>query len=212
MRLLRLTPVVLVAACAASARAGIVAPGDAALLARPATAQEQKLAAISGVLAGRRVRVRCGRTSGTDTYGFVAFSNRRPADYTIISSRACATLARFASRPSTYDARTCAQPTSDDPCFKSLLDATQALQTLAHESFHLWGTPAEAKAECYGMQNIWFVASRLGAPAAEAQALGAWYWRVLYPARRTDAPAYWSAECRDRGKLDLRPASSSWPS
>lgn len=211
MRLLRLLPVILVAACAASARAAVIAPGDAALLARAPTAQEQQLASIAGVLAGHRVRMRCGKTSGPDL-GFVAFSGSRPADYAIVSSNACTLLARFAARPGDSDARTCAQPTSDDPCLRALLAATEALQTLAHESFHLWGARAEAKAECYGMQNIWFVASRLGASAAQAQALGAWYWRVLYPSRRTDAPTYWSAECRNGGKLDLRPASALWPS
>jgi hypothetical protein len=62
------------------------------------------------------------------------------------------------------------------------------------------------------MQSIWYVAHKLGAPVAEAQALGSLYATRMYPNRRTQTPTYWSAECRDGGKYDLRPASPGWPS
>jgi hypothetical protein len=62
------------------------------------------------------------------------------------------------------------------------------------------------------MQSIWFVASRLGASVAEAQALAALFAQRIYPLRRTETPAYWSRECRDGGAYDLRPANHAWPS
>jgi hypothetical protein len=62
------------------------------------------------------------------------------------------------------------------------------------------------------MQSIWFVATSLGATAAEGQRIGAFYWRTIYANRETSTPTYWSAECRKGGTYDLRPASQSWPS
>jgi hypothetical protein len=62
------------------------------------------------------------------------------------------------------------------------------------------------------MQSIWFVATSLGASVAEAQRIGAYYWATTYAARRTATPTYWSADCRDGGKYDLRPSSHNWPS
>ena len=45
------------------------------------------------------------------------------------------------------------------------------------------------------------------------EALAALYAKQMYPSRRHSAhPEYWSAQCRDGGKLDLRPASHAWPS
>ena len=62
------------------------------------------------------------------------------------------------------------------------------------------------------MQSIWFVANKLGALVAEAQALATFYATRMYPQRRTQTPTYWSAECRDGGKYDLRKSLARWPS
>jgi hypothetical protein len=62
------------------------------------------------------------------------------------------------------------------------------------------------------MQSIWFVANKLGASVAEAQAFGKLFATQMYPARRTATPRYWSAECRDGGRYDLRRSLTSWPS
>ena len=87
-----------------------------------------------------------------------------------------------------------------------------ALATVAHESYHLLGYRDEGRVECYGMQSIWFVANRLGASIAESQAIGSLYATQMYPQRRTKTPAYWSPECRDGGKYDLRHSLARWPS
>jgi hypothetical protein len=87
-----------------------------------------------------------------------------------------------------------------------------ALAVVAHESYHILGYTNEAQVECYGMQSIWFVGSKLGAPVAEAQALASLYSTQLYPRRQYTTPQYWSAECRDGGKYDLRRSLARWPS
>ena len=87
-----------------------------------------------------------------------------------------------------------------------------ALATVSHESYHVLGYRLENQVECYGMQSIWFVATSLGASVAEGQRIAAFYWKTTYAQREHSTPTYWSAECRDGGKYDLRPASHAWPS
>ena len=85
------------------------------------------------------------------------------------------------------------------------------LQVVSHESYHLWGAREEAKAECYGLQSIFYVANRLGASLEEAEALGRLYWTSVYRQHGTQWPKYNSADCRSGGRLDLRPRDSRWP-
>jgi hypothetical protein len=62
------------------------------------------------------------------------------------------------------------------------------------------------------MQSIWFVANKLGASLSLSQAIATFYETQMYPKRRTQTPAYWSVQCRDGGKYDLRPTLARWPS
>jgi hypothetical protein len=91
------------------------------------------------------------------------------------------------------------------------------LLTLAHESIHLGGyvggsfpnglqagyPDAEARAQCYGMQWMPYVAEQLGASPDDALAIARFAYSQIYPWYRTGAPAYWSSECRPGGALDL---------
>ena len=102
-----------------------------------------------------------------------------------------------------------------------------AILTLAHEAIHLGGIvggtlstgtavgdpQAEAKAECYGMQWMPYVAESLGDNAQDAQSIAAYTWARVYPLLRTSDPAYWSADCRPGGPLYIRPggAGPDWP-
>ncbi len=52
---------------------------------------------------------------------------------------------------------------------------------------------------------------RLGAPAGEAKALGRLYWSSVYRQHGTQWPQYYSPDCRNGGRLDLRPADRRWP-
>ena len=103
-----------------------------------------------------------------------------------------------------------------------------AIVTLAHESIHLSGvfgvgtTPAgvtvgdplaEAKANCYGMQWMPYVAMQLGDTADDALAIAKYFWETIYPLYETsELSQYWSADCKPGGALDIRAAgTTSWP-
>jgi len=119
----------------------------------------------------------------------------------------CTYLAWFRQSPARWDPRMCA---SSDCA--NVARITMALAVVAHESYHVLGYSNEAQVECYGMQSIWFVATSLGASAVEGQRIAATYWKTTYAQRRTATPTYWSAECRDGGKYDLRRSLARWPS
>ena len=55
-------------------------------------------------------------------------------------------------------------------------------------------------------------AASLGASVAEGLRIETFCWRTTYARRQQTTPTYWSAECRDGGTYDLRPASHGWPS
>ena len=84
-----------------------------------------------------------------------------------------------------------------------------SVAVLAHEAQHLSGISNEAKAECYGMQSITTAAELLGRTADEGHYLASLYWRSAYHRHRD--PRYIPDECRNGGRLDLRPRSDAWP-
>ena len=130
------------------------------------------------------------------------------ATYFLLLPEMCDYLAWFRADPARYDPTVCA----DDSCVKTDELAALALATVSHESYHVLGYRNEAQVECYGMQSIWYVATSLGATVVEGQRIATFYWQKVYAARQESTPTYWSAQCRDGGKYDLRPASRGWPS
>jgi hypothetical protein len=193
----------------AGATARPVTAQDRALLARPATAEEQIAQQVARRLTGHDASVRCGAIgeSNPSILGVTPLLNGRSFDYFLMRPQECTYLAWFHRAPARWDPRSCV----GSDC--SLVPAiAMALAVVAHESYHLLGYSNEAQVECYGMQSIWFVASKLGASVAESQALASLYATTMYPLRRTQTPAYWSPQCRDGGTLDLRPSLARWPS
>jgi len=204
--------VLLAAALAAGAHASArpVTARDRTLLARPATYEEKIAEAVAERLTAHRdVSVRCGDTGVADpnVLGATPMLNGHSFDYFLMRPAECTYLAWFHQSPQRWDPRTCA-PTD---CRYSV-DIAWALQTVAHESYHVLGYTNEAQVDCYGMQSIWFVATRLGASLSEAQALAQLFAQQIYPLRRTETPTYWSPQCRNGGAYDLRPHSDAWPS
>lgn len=168
--------------------------------------QERTLAAVATELAGRPVSVRCPGffkslvRVGTEA-GSVKFDgNGRPASSTELSPETCSALRQIG--------RVDFSCLDDDSCTYKQFKVAWAAHTLAHEAFHLRGFEAEATAECYALQNTAFVAERLGVDPATAQRLQAWVYRDGYPNEPED---YRSDECRDGGRLDLRPQSAAFP-
>lgn len=196
-------------AASASATARPVTPHDRALLARPATSEEQIAQQVARRLTGHNASVRCGSLGMSDprVLGVTPLLNGHSFDYFLMRPAECTYLAWFHQAPARWDPRTCVE--SDCARVASIV---MALAVVAHESYHLLGYSNEAQVECYGMQSIWFVANKLGASVDESQALASMYATQMYPQRRTQTPTYWSAQCRDGGKLDLRPSLARWPS
>jgi hypothetical protein len=196
-------------AVTAHASARPVTALDRSLLARPATYEEQIAEQVARRLTGHDASVRCGSlgTSNPNVLGVTPLLHNKSFDYFLMRPAECTFLAWFRQAPSRWDPRSC----SSSDC-AHVGDITMALAVVAHESYHVLGYSNEAQVECYGMQSIWFVASKLGASVAESQALGSLYATQMYPLRRTRTPAYWSPECRDGGKYDLRPSLGRWPS
>lgn len=200
----------LVLAAPAAAGVGPARPVDASLLARAATPDELLAQSVAARLTGKKPVVRCGPLhASSGVLGITPFFNDHPVGYFLLDPQVCANLAAFRATPSSYDPAAC----TTNACFQRVSGTVQAIQTISHESYHVLGWKAEATAECYGMQSLWYTANRLGASVTLSQALASWYWTHLYAFRRTSShPEYWSAECRDGGKLDLRPKSHAWPS
>jgi hypothetical protein len=216
MRLRILLGAVLVAGLAAAsahADARPLRPADAALLKRAPTKEEVIAQNVAKRLTHLAPEVRCGPLGlslppGELVTGITLIPPHGRATYFLLLPEMCDYLAWFRADPERYDPSNC----TDDSCTTTDEFAALALATVSHESYHVLGYRNEAQVECYGVQSIWYVATSLGATVAEGQRIAAFYWTHIYAERRTSTPTYWSAQCRDGGKYDLRPASHGWPS
>jgi hypothetical protein len=168
--------------------------------------QQKTLAAVASELAARPVGVRCpGFFTSLVRVGSEAGSVKfdgdgRPANYTELAPETCSALRHID--------RVDFSCLDNDTCTYKEFKVAWAAHTLAHEAFHLRGFEAEAIAECYALQTTAFVAERLGVDAATAQRLQRWVYTDGYPNEPED---YRSDECRDGGRLDLRPQTAAFP-
>ncbi len=171
---------------------------------------EERLAKIAGVIAGRDVSVGCPGTLATLTEvtahdGSVAFTpDGRPTDEAQLSSRTCSRLRAFLNRE--VSGLDCLA--SGATCPKAVEDAAVAVNVLSHEAWHLAGERDESVAQCYALQSNESTAIRLGATPAEARAIAEFVVRRVQPVL---PPEYKTTACRDGGPLDLNPALTRWP-
>jgi hypothetical protein len=87
----------------------------------------------------------------------------------------------------------------------------RALAVLAHESWHLRGVSDEGTVECYALQTGVEIGQRLGLSVDEAQQLMRQQ-LVDNALRGRSSPEYRiPPDCRDGGRLDLKPDSSRFP-
>ena len=176
-----------------------------------AEAAERKLAVIASEIAGRPVRVDCQGAVGaaldvSPHAGTVDFdADWKPADVTNLKRSVCRKLNGF---PGEHQRPAFACFERGDRCPASVIASAWAVQTLAHEGWHLRGEVDEARTQCFGLQTTAWVAGELGAPPERAHAIASYLYVHLYP-RMPDA--YRSSECRDGGELDLRRTSAVWP-
>jgi len=171
---------------------------------------EERLAKIAGVIAGRDVGIACPGTLATLTEvsahdGSVAFTpDGRPTDEAELSSRTCSRLRAFLSGE--IAGLDCLA--SGATCSKAVEEAAVAVNVLSHEAWHLAGERNESVAQCYALQSNEETAFRLGATPAEARAIAGFIVRRVQPVL---PPEYKTTECRDDGPLDLEPARTGWP-
>ena len=162
-----------------------------------AQAAEMRLGRVASEIAHRDVTVRCQGLLGAFTdigshLGYVEFDARgNPTDTAHISRDACGWLKDYSGGNHAVN-----------------LHNALGVHTLAHESLHLQGTLNEARAECYGLQQMDRVGELLGADPEGAHRLAVFAWRVIYP-RLPDA--YRSPNCREGGPWDLDRRSTRWP-
>ena len=198
---------------AAHATARPLRPSDAALLRRAPTKEEVIAQNVAARLTHLHPEVRCGALgisvpAGGLVTGVTLLPPHGPAGYFLLLPQMCNYLAWFRADPTRYDPTLC----NDSSCLATDETAALALATVSHESYHVLGYTNEARVECYGMQSIWYVATSLGASVAEGQRIAQFYWAHIYAERQESTPSYWSPQCRDGGKYDLRPSSTAWPS
>ncbi len=166
---------------------------------------ELTLSRVASKVVGRRIEARCwtradwaqlqqqvGLFSGPEVGGLAGYADFA-SGRVHLSPSICRPLVDFAYRN--------VWPTARE-------DLAFAFGVLAHESQHAVGVESERVAECRGMQQARDIAQGLGATAEEAAEAARIYWEVIYPG---DLPSYQSPECRNGGRLDLRPQSDVWP-
>lgn len=162
-----------------------------------------RLSRVASQLAGRSVSARCFASAADwraveDSVGRTEQGVLRLDGFAVhaesridLAPDVCRTLAAIATAP--------------------FAAATHALQVLTHESEHLAGADGiddEAKTDCYAAQRLAFTARLLGRPAAEARTMGRFYLRFDQPRL---PPQYRSRECRNGGRLDVRPGDNRFP-
>jgi hypothetical protein len=86
-----------------------------------------------------------------------------------------------------------------------------AFKNLTHEAIHVAGVDDEAATECYAIQLMAQTIDNLGLGRAYGQRVARLSWS-RYPRMKLIGRRYWTASCHDGGPLDLRPATSQWPS
>ena len=195
---------VLVAIAAAAALGFYVGPY------RDKQQDEERLAKIASVIAGRDVGIACPGTLATLTEvsphdGSVVFtSDGRPTDEAKLSSRTCSRLrALLSGEVAGLDCLT-----SGTTCAQAVEDVAVAVNVLSHEAWHLAGERDESVAQCYALQSNEDTAIRLGATPAEARAIADFVVRRVQPAL---PPEYKTHACHDGGPLDRDPARTGWP-
>jgi len=181
---------------------------------------ESRLEPVASAIAGRDVSVDCQGYLGSlvdaqARHGEVRFDAAGEPEPRIFLTRStCGRLRRFASGSRgelaclaelDWARRTPLVPGS--PCYRRSSPTIYALLVLAHEAYHTAGSTDEAATNCYAIQAMAYAATALGAAEPHALLL-AQAMATLAPLQRGD---YRTAECRPGSKLDLNPATPSFP-
>jgi len=174
---------------------------------------EGRLAAIATDIARRPVAVRCpgpiGRimTPAETTAGAVYLdADGNLPNETKLRQPVCEELDALAEGRRDAQLACAARSTS---CGDDVQSLAWAVNTLAHEAFHLRGILDEGLTECYAMQSLAQTAERLGAAPDQARGLAVLHWETS-PAKK---PVQYGVPpgCADGERHDLRKADPAWP-
>jgi hypothetical protein len=137
-------------------------------------AEESRLASIAGEIARRPLSVHFHRADGeaivltTESCSVEFAANGRPADVADLKRKICQRLQDFPKARTTARFACLDAPST---CDASVVNDAIALDVLAHESWHLEGNQNEAVTECYALQTVGFVATKLGSDNVQARGL-----------------------------------------
>ena len=169
-------------------------------------ALEERLGELATELTGRTAGARCSLTrwSRKETIsGYV----RGDSPVMHLSPSVCLALYRLVvleEEPDLACVRR-SRKTGMRSCSIAAEETVFSVATVAHEAEHIRGIENEARAECFGLQQVPGAARALGLDPGGRML--AWYaWQFSQSPR-----SYRSRECRPRGELDRSPETRSWP-
>jgi hypothetical protein len=177
------------------------------------TPTEQRLAAVASSIAGKPVAVRCPslwrRLIDVSSAGGQAhYDEKGRPTHAELTHEVCKTFDRLAERGFPEEINCLA--TELTACDEWILDIVVAVHVLTHESWHLRGVLDEGTTECYAYQTDSAVAQRFGATRLQGELLAAF---VESRGASASLPQYRPpAGCNPRGRLDLHPETTNWPS
>jgi hypothetical protein len=173
---------------------------------------DHRLSGVASEIAGRPVSVDCpgflrGLVDISGNGGSVVFdASGKPSNTTRLETSVCHNLSSYSATRKRADFA-CVFGTA--LCSNKVERAVYAALVLSHESQHLRGVRDESTAQCYAIQTLPLVATRLGSPPDEASAVAVHFLAVDQP--RMSADYALPSDCVDGGSLDLSPQSSGWP-
>jgi hypothetical protein len=171
---------------------------------------EDRLAGIATVIAGREVGVSCpgpveSLTELSPNAGSVRFAaDGTPGNEAKLSTETCARLRALLNGD--IPGLNCLSTFLG--CPEKVEEAAAAVNVLSHEAWHLAGVRDEAVAQCYAVQTNVETAIRLGADREDAEAIAEFALLRIQPAL---PPEYRSDACHDGSPLDLNPQRPGWP-
>ena len=182
---------------------------------------EHELRPVASSIAGHPIRVDCQGwlSSLVDVQareGEVHFSaNGLPEPRIFLTRPTCNRLDAFAHsrHHAALDCLAEIDWTKPDPlapgsaCERAASPTVYALLILAHESYHTAGVIDEVTTNCYAIQAIAYVASRLGAPQREGE-FAALAMAALEP---NQVDGYATPNCRAGTALDIHPETRDFP-
>ena len=169
-------------------------------------ALEEQLGEVATELAGRTAAAKCSLTRWSRKETISGYVRGGSADMNLAPG-VCLALHRLVVLGEKPDLACLPRSRKADfpSCSTEAEETVFAISTVAHEAEHIGGVENEARAECFGLQQVPEAARALGLDRGGRNL--AWYaWRFSQSPK-----GYRSKECRPGGELDRSPETRSWP-